>query len=301
MLSKLAEIFKPGKGKKTPLTKEAKRYNDAVLIIRQDNPGLSLHIEAANFLALKLLGGETRDIIEKDVRNFVPDNIRQIINENIEFRDYGRSIDSVLGKIANFKVKTLSGSEMPLKIRIIRSMSPSLSAQRFQLVMNDSSLMESLEAHRENYRANMRGDEIIDKKSGLISRHSVVKDIELISFYTERNSKASCFAVFKFINYDDLRLEHDEEGAYKMFSDLHRVIEATKRKQDIMGLAQDGAIVLIFPETPKENIKIPIARIYAKLPKSIKAQLRVYYDVIRPDINAEEQLESCLKGRLGIF
>jgi len=301
MFSKLTQIFKRGKAKKRASSDTPKRYNDAVLIVRQDNADKILHIEASNLLAMKLLGGETDDIVEKDLRNFVPENIRQLINDNIEFTERGRCIDSVLSKIPNFKIKSLTGSEIPLKIRIIRSMSSSLSSPRFQLVMNDSSLMESLEAHRENYRANMRGDEIFDKKTGLATRQSILKDMELISFYTERNHKSSCFAIFKFINYDDLRLEHDDDVAFKMFTNLIKAIEANKRTNDIVGLAEDGAIVLIFPETPKDHIKIPISRINAKLPREIKSELRIYYDIIRPELPVEDQLNKCMKGQAGVF
>jgi len=301
MLAKLKAMFKPVKAKNGAFPEQPRRYNDAVLVIRQDNEGKKLQIEASNFLALKMLGGETDGIIEKDLREFVADNVRELINDNIEFSEHGRGIDSVLNKITNFKIRAINGTELPLKIRVIRSLSSTSAAPRFQLVMNDSSLMESLEAHRENYRANMRGDEIFDKATGLVSRESVLKDFELISFYSERNHKTSCYAILKFINYDDLRIDHDEDGAIKMLKNLIKTIETTKRRNDIIGLVADGAVILILIDTPKDNIKIPIERIMAKLPKEIKAELRIYHSTVRPEVSPEEQLNACIKGLAGVF
>lgn len=302
MLAKLAQIFKLGNYTKAGAAADGpKRYNDAVLIIRQDNSQQALHVEASNFLALQLLGGEMGDVVEKDLRQFLPENIKQMINENIEFSDHGRGIDSVLNRVTGFKIKSLQGSEIPLKIRVIRGLSSSSSSPRFQLVMNDSSLLESLEANRQTYRADMRGDEIFDKATGLATRQSILKDMELISFYTERNHKSSCFAIFKFINYDDLRLQHDDEGAFKILTDMIKIIESTKRKNDIIGLAAEGAVILIFPETPKENIKIPITRIHNKLPQNIKSEIRIYYNSILPGSSPEAQLDDCMKGMGGRF
>lgn len=299
---KLKDIFgfNRVKGPSAPV-EQPKRYNDAVLIIRQDNENNRLPVEAGNFLALKLLACETDDLLEKDLREFLPPNIRELIDDNVEFHAEGKGIDTVLNRIPNFKIRAKNGSELPLKIRVIRSLSSLHDSPRFQVVMNDSSLIESLEAHRENYRANMRGDEIFDKQTGLVSRESIVKDFELISFYTERNHKESCYAIFKFINYDDLRLQHDDEGAFKMLSSLIKIIESTKRKNDMMGIVAPGAVILIFPETPKENIKIPIARIYDKMPQDIKSEMRICYNSIKSNISPDEQLTNCMKGLAGTF
>lgn len=299
MLAKLKQIFQPRKLNKDNVDK-AKRYNDAVMIVRQDNAEKRLPIEALNFNALKLLGLESSEAVERDLRDYLPIALREVINDNLEFSTEQKEIDSVLNRIPNFRMKTKDGTEVPLKIRVIRSLS-SLDNHRFQLVMNDSSLIESLTAHRENYRSNMQGHEIYDKETNLLTRDSVLKDIELISFYSERNDKESCYAVFKFINYDDLRIQHEDDGAMKLLVGLMNVIDSTKRNNDIVGIIDKGALIVIFPETPKENIKLPISRIVEKLPPEIKSELRIYYNSIKSNTSPDEQLSNCMKGLAGTY
>ena len=301
MLQEITNIFHRPRNKISHrILQHAKRSNDAIIILRQDNQQHSLKIEALNLLAIKMLGYENEEIVEHDFSLIMTDSTNQMIFDNLEFDDHGSCIDSVINRVAHIKIKTKTGAEVPVKIKIIRSLS-SVNVARFQVVMNDSSLMESLEANRTIYRALLQGEEIFDKKTGLLTKQSIIADMELISHYSERNPKESSFVVYKFTNYASLCEQHGSDGALNMKRTLIKTIESTKRTNDIVGTLGSGAIIVLLPETPKDNIKIAITRIYDKLPQELKHELKISYEVINSDTPVEAQLENTLNGSAQTF
>ncbi len=280
----LARIFRP-KSAKSPVAQQ--RFNDAVVIIRQDNQKKSLPVEASNDLVSNLLGYEAKDIVNHDLREFVSPEVKEVITENLEFEIDAASVDEILKKISNFRMRTKQGAEIPIRIRVMRSLSAN-GIDRFQLVMNDRSLMESLDAHRQNSRAELTPEQVVDPETNILTEEALLNDMEFISRHAEMNqSSETTFVVFKFFNHEKNKDLLGEEQADAIIGQLVDVIKKSKRETDFAGYYDDDSIILVLTETPLDHSKTPVERIISLLPPETRSEIKTTSAIIRAsdDIN----------------
>ena len=277
-----------------------KRFNDAIFIVRQDNENCRLPIEATNDLAVNLIKCSKEDLVNHDFRELLPLSVKEILNDNIEFEEIGKSIDEVLRRINKFRMVDSSGLEIPLRVRVVQALS-SVHSPRFQIIVNDSSLVESLLANREKFKTDSNNSNIIDQETNIFTKQSMLNDIDLISSYAVRNEKDSCFAIFCFKDYESLKQEKGETGAKQDVKNLIGIIQSSMRDTDFIGHVDESSIIVLFTETPRDNIKVPLDRIYSKMPLELKSHIRTTYNNIKPDRSAEEQIKLCSMGMAGNY
>ena len=72
----------PAQVQKAPsATKEYKRFNDAIIIIGQDNPHKSLPVMACNERAVKMIGYSESQIKSLDFRELLPPETKEIVED----------------------------------------------------------------------------------------------------------------------------------------------------------------------------------------------------------------------------
>lgn len=240
------------------------RFNDAVMIVTQNNSSKTLKIEAVSMNALNLLGYQQNDIIDRDIRDFLTNYVNDEINDSLEFEEGGPDLSEVLGKTARLQVKKQDKEVLPLRLRIVRSLSTK-NMPRFQLVLNDDTLRSKIEENREKYRTNLRGDEIFDSVTGLLSKESIMKDLELIAFHADKRDILSHGALIEVGNIEELRNSHGEIARDAAMREIAANLNQTKRDGDILGIVDDNKILMLLTETPEDNINIPLSRLKRKL------------------------------------
>ncbi|PIR31909.1 MAG: hypothetical protein COV36_06265 [Alphaproteobacteria bacterium CG11_big_fil_rev_8_21_14_0_20_44_7] len=250
--------------KKPASSTKAQRFNDGIIIVTQDNLAKTLKIEAANMTAIDMLGYPQELLIDHDLRDFLCDHAKEDIEEYIEFAQNGKNLDEVLKRTRRFRMKTHSGDVLPLRLRIIRSLSTH-ELPRFQLVLNDDSLIENIEQNREEYRNNLRGDEIFDAATGLIAKKSLVKDLEMVAFYSDKTGFESSIAMLKISNLDNITAKCGDVCRKETLKHVADKIVSNKREQDIVGVYEDGVFAIVLTETPSKNTAVPVNRLRRSL------------------------------------
>ena len=250
-----------------------KRFNDAVLVVTQDNSHGQLTVNACNERAVKLIGYSEAEIISLDFRELLPPDIREIIEDNLEFRENGRGIDDVLQKISNFRLLGSRGREVPVKMRVLRGVSDS-GHIAFRIIMNDTSLITILQDARKEY-------------SILAGKESLTRDMNQIIKHGQTYGYISSFAIISFSDGNS-HLKRAE-----------KMIESAMRDTDIVGFLNDQNLVYIMPDTPAANAITPLLRFKNSLPADLQSRVIVRFTEINPSVAPAEQMMNCAEGRIG--
>ena len=281
---------KPNQVDENPL--KSQRFNDGIIIVTQDNENRSLNIEAANMNALNMLGYNQDDILDNDLRDFVSGRIVDELNEYLEFKKHGKDLDKVIGRVNRFKMRKQDDEMLPLRVRVVRSLSTK-SHPRFQVILNDDTLIHDIEENREKYRANLRGSEIFDKNTGLLSHGSIEKDFELIAFYAEKRDIKSTAVTIDITDYKNIEQSHSEEIVKKLAREVAEIINKAKRDHDLAGILGESKFLLILTETPQDKVTFPVERIKRLLGEKdfgVKAKFEVSTTTIEKDSKIESLL-----------
>lgn len=252
---------------------EYKRFNDAIIIILQDNTNKSLPVTACNERAASLIGYSEKDVATKDFRDLLPLHIQELVNEYIEFKENGRRIDQILRKIPNFELRAADGKNIPVNLRIIRGVSDSTHIS-YRLVITDTSLLEVLQKERAKY-------------STLNSKEYLLRDMQHIINHSSTYGYESCFAVISFF---------DGQSHIKR---IEKMIESSKRNTDIIGAWNESTIIYIMPDTQINNCIIPLERFKSSLPADLKQDLIIRYCQISNGIEPATQIRNCAEAITG--
>jgi GGDEF domain-containing protein len=295
MFDTIGNLFKK-KAKDSVPEVEGQRHNDGVLLIEQDNRARKLTIQASNHNAQKLLGYNEREIINKDLRDFLTGEEVDQINEFTEFEDGEKDFAEVVSKMRYFKMMAKWGEYIPLRLRIVRAISQQ-DKSCFQLIFNDDIVRERLEHKRELEKLARRGNEILDPISGLLSYESVLKDIEILSFYEGKRETSSVLVAFEIKNFISVSMHIILEEAHVIEKKMAEIMNFCKREEDISAKINDGKFLLILVDTPEKNVEIPIKRVLAKFTEfvdsksfHVKPVLSYNYNKISAKESAEKQI-----------
>jgi len=300
MFSFIGNLFKKNTRTATESDVEGQRYNDGVLLIQQDNLSKKILIQASNLNCQKLLGYDNNEIMGRDLRELLTDSESAAINDFTEFEDGKKDFAEVISKMRYFKMLTKSGEYLPLRLRLVRSISQQ-NKPSFQLIFNDDIIRESLEKERAQLRQNLRGDEIFDDLTGLLSQESVLKDIEILSFYEGKRENGSVLVIFRITNFNELSLKLEPADISFMKVCLAQAIESCKREEDISAKVGNDDFLLILVETPLVNISTPANRVKTKFEQliaerslAIKPELEFRYRKVDAEMEAEKQISILL-------
>ncbi len=250
-----------------------KRFNDAVLVVTQDNKHGRLLINACNERLVKLIGYSEAEILSLDLRDLLAPDVRELVEDNIEFQEGGRGIDQVLGKVANFRLLGSRARQVPVKLRVMRGVSDS-GHITFRLIMNDTSLVGILKEARKEY-------------SILTGKELLVRDMQQVIAHGTTYGYTSSFAVIAFTD-DNSQIKRAE-----------KMIESTKRDTDILGMYNDNTLVYLMPDTPKANAITPLVRFRNSLPEGLQTKLVVRYAEISHTNPPADQLKDLMEGQTG--
>lgn len=277
------------------------RFNDGVLLVQQNNLLKIITILSANTNSHKILGYDNDDILGRDLRDFLTEADVAEINDLNDFDERGKDLAEILSKIRLFKIRKKNGEDASLRLRVVRAVSKQ-GAPTFQLVFNHDLIRDTLERNRNQFRQNLKGNEIFDDLTGLLNYHSVLKDVELLSFYAGKAENESLLVMFEVSNAAEIAAQMGEAAAQEMRKKLGLMLDSCKREEDISGRISENAFVLILPETPEVNAEIPIKRVVAKFEQLLqghsewqtKPELRVKFAVVGRGISAETQIANLL-------
>ena len=126
-------------------TISAKRKNDAVVTVCQNNSLGKLVVEGMNRAAERLTGYRQLELIDRQLTKIFPHEIGESVEGDLDYRDVNADLATVLRKIPDFHVLNRTGKEIPVSLKIFYMVSQDPSKLKFEILMRDMALMKKLD------------------------------------------------------------------------------------------------------------------------------------------------------------
>ena len=280
-------------------TLDSYRKSDAIFIVCQNNSKKTVEIAAANEEARKISGYSNEELVGKPIACILPERIANIIDEFIEYDD-NNDLLAVLSKVSEFAIRTKSGKDLEIKLRIIPGEAIDNNPW-FHLVLIDKEKLRQDTAFRGILQENFKGHEVINERTGLPDRNSLIKDIELITYYVSDKDISASFAVLDINFYEGLQLEYGKDVCDELHKHIGHICKLKLRPEDTIGSLSDRTIGIIMVNAKQEAARMVLNRLRWAISitplqlanEELSVQVNVNFTQIDGKISPNELLEKC--------
>lgn len=236
------------------------RSNDAVITICQDNKRRSIDIHEMNEPAEVVLGRDTSALKGKPLNEFLPERIRTLLEEYVEFEEDGNDVGSVLSKVQSFCLVNSQGKESAWRLKVLRSEALDHNSY-FDLILQDRTGGRKDEAFRSILRENFKGHEVLDTNTGLPDRQSIVKDLELVLYYVNKEAVKACFAVLELDQFHEIQQQYGQTTCYELLKHIAGIAKQNLRGDDTAGCVGPKHLGIILMDTNIESCRMVLNRL----------------------------------------
>lgn len=221
----------------------AKRKNDAVITVKQNNDGKSLEIAGLNPAAEKLTGYSMDDVVNSDFMMLLPVTIRDAVAGNIEFENDGNDLATVLRKVPEFKLLNKENKNVNVSLKIFYVISSETAKPEFELLMRDIRLLKKIEELKNKAHEEENVDSLQDDKQ----YDFVANKITLANNYVKDENVEVTFAILKADQYESLFESDGDIITEKVDKYLIDTVQGTLRTADICSPLSDGMVgIMLF-------------------------------------------------------
>ena len=236
------------------------RSNDAVLTLCQNNEAKSIEITAINEAAEELTGHGAGALVGKGLGDVTPPRIAELLAEYVEYKPGANDVGMVLSKVQSFSLLGADGTEQAYRLKVVRAESQ---AERmyFRLVLQDKIGERKDAVLRKAMQDNFRGHEVIDATYNLPDRNSLVKDIELTAYYSNKAELRSCFAILQLDHYDELASQYGQAQAVQFIKHIAHTCRNTLRPDDMVAVVSPQRLGVLLIDTAPESNRVVVNRL----------------------------------------
>ncbi len=283
----------------------AYRAADAVITVCQDNDQRVVHIQGMNTIAEEALGYSFAALQGLPFTTLLPERIRQLLEEYVEFENDGNDVGAVLSKVQRFCVLHRDGKEIAYRLKVLRG-EPVGGRDCFHLVLQSQADSRRNEAFRAVMRENFKGHEVLEPRTQLPDRPSIVKDIEFMRHYVNKHMLTASIAIVTFDQYTPIYEQHDNEAASAALLHIATVARQNLRGDDVAGCIGERTLALLLMDTTPDSARMVLNRLrwlIAATPHNIKSEAipmtaSIAFSMLTPDTERdilsrlEEQLDT---------
>jgi GGDEF domain-containing protein len=215
---------------------EEYRSDDAVITVCQSHRTNAIDISDVTSMAAELLGYGAGELASQSLYSILPPRIADLLREYMNSHDGAHDVGAALAKAPNFSVIGKDGKERTYRLKVVRSGSGG-GASHFKLILQDKMGRHGSETLRNVIMADCKRHEVLDHDFGLPNRHSLSKDIELMSSHNGKNSPfLSCFVIVQIDHYDELFSQYGRPDSIALTKDVALVCRQNLRPGDVVGI-----------------------------------------------------------------
>lgn len=236
------------------------RKNEGLILICQNNEDESLVVFGANERAQEITGYSEDFFKGRSLTEIVPRDIRESLEDYIEYDEEGADLAKVLGRIRDFRLINAEGDEVRLNIKVVQAEAKDRNLW-YRLILRDDHYEQEVEEFRHLLNENFKGHEVLDAATGLPDRNSLMKDMEVARFYTKEKELSCCFAVFRLDRFEELRRSYGKETAMLALRQLGANIKRNLRGDDAVGRIGEDLLGVILVDITQESARVVLGRL----------------------------------------
>ncbi len=279
------------------------RKHDAVIVICQNNENQAVEIAALNERAEALVGYPVADLVGKPLVDFVSHKLAELILEDLNYNDPTHDLGDVLSKTYDFQFRHQAGDMLEFRLRLVRSESVGRNPV-FHLVLQEERIYREHEAFKKVLGENFKGHEVIDEKTGLPDRSSLIKDLELVQYYTLKREFSACFAVVELDHFSDLQQTQGDDFCTRALSHIGQLCRQRLRKEDAIGVMSAHAVGMVLMQITPESSRLVLNRLRLSIHampmldkngKKVETSVSISFLMIS-EADIETQMINCEQG-----
>lgn len=236
------------------------RKHDAVIVVCQNNEKKVVEIAAVNDRAELLIGYRAEELVGKPLADYVSAKLAALINEEVDFRDPQRDFGDAFSKTYEFQFIQKSGEQVDFRLRLVRSETIGMNPV-FHLVLQEESVFREHEAFKKILSENFKGHEVIDEATGLPDRGSLLKDLEMVQYYTKKREFSACFAIMELDDFDVLQKTKGDAYCQQALSNVGKLCRQKLRKEDAIGKMSARSLGVVLMQITPESSRIVLNRL----------------------------------------
>ena len=280
-------------------TLDSYRKSDAIFVVCQNNNKKIVEIAAVNEEARKISGYSNEELLGKSISSILPERISKLVDEFIEYDD-SNDLLAVLSKVSEFAIRTKSGEDLEITLRIIPGEAIDNNPWFHLVLINKEKLKQEI-AFRDIMQENFKGHEVVNQRTGLSDRNSLIKDIELVIYYVNDQKLSASFAVLDINFYEGLLAEYGQDVCDKLHRHIGQICKLKLRPEDTIGSLSDRTIGIIMVNAKQESARMVLNRLRWAISvtplqiqnEELSVQVNVNFTQIDGKITHTELLEKC--------
>ena len=258
-------------------TVTARRADDAVISVRQDNATQSITISGINGPALRLLGLEQDStVLNSSLYSIVDLKTKNIISSYLEYTDNGTDLSDIVSKMRDFVLLNSQSQAFSVKPKVFRVASEK-NFLNYEILIRDTSVSQKLSAFRHDMLpADARYT--IDKNLGILDEQSTATEVQVILSFAQRMAVEVVFAVVAL----DPQLPENTVTHGNMMRLMADALSANLRYTDIVGYLGKDTLVFALLGCSRSHANSATTRIHGRVSEKLalqfpKATLSVVY------------------------
>lgn len=236
------------------------RKYDAVLVVCQNNAEQRIEIAGANEKAQQVLGHSAEALAGRLLTDFLEARVIDRIEDYVNYADPFSDVGDIFAKTHSLKVKNTDGEMQEFRLRVVRSEAVDNNPV-FHLVLQDEQIHRENEAFKQILTENFKGHEVVDERTHLPDRASMLKDLELVQHYKQKKEFSASFGVIRIDGVEALRTDNGQEVCYQILRHIGQLCRQRLRKDDHIGLISGSALGIILMDITPESARIVLNRL----------------------------------------
>lgn len=282
-------------------TISAKRKNDAVVKVCQDNQKKMLKIESMNRAAEKLTGYRQIELVDKALQKLLPDEVNDLIEGFIDYSDMGGDLATVLRKVRDFRVLNRNGEDIPVNLKIFYVLSEDSAKPTFELLMRNMTLLHKLEELKRQVVARQGKGDVYDANTGLLRESVIIDSLTHIRSFISNYMLEVSFGVISVDHVDKIASKY-RTTVDEIMRKVGEKVAKVFRGDDIIGCTAEHFICSILFDCSTEDAQKAFNRAKSVCERQpitlengteIPVKISASYLQVNPDLSPQAILERC--------
>lgn len=236
----------------------AKRKNDAVIAVSQDNETRRLTITGMNHAAERLTGHPEADLKDTSFTTLLPDAIQEDLVQYLDYHTGGKNLAHVLRKEKEFSILTKEGEAIPCDLKIFHVISSDLEHPCFELLLRDQTLITHINALKEKLQGTVSAEEAQTSYAGPELFYS---NLELVISFVQRYHIEASMGFMMLDQYVAMTQQGGDPTLKNFSYDAMGILQRTLREGDMLAYLDNGLIGVLLLDCNTQDAQSVLNRL----------------------------------------
>lgn len=236
-----------------------------IIVVLQNNTTKEILIDDLNHAAETALLYSRKDLKNENFFKIISEDLRQKIENYIEYENYGIDIESILSKTNNVYLVNREQKKLKVKVKVFPVISEKKDIIKFEILAREPDCIDKLVEFRERMND---FEHSIDDRFQVMDKVATQNEIKLLSSFCQEYNADCIMCIVEFKHF-----------SHEVVGDVIRKFKRNTRSYDEIGL-MDDLLVFFLVGCSLQNAEKTAKRIFDKF-REVTEGIHMYYFNLR--------------------